>query len=82
MFANVVFSRTKGEEIKLTDDDIDNGVDGVMPDGDDDGSVIKHTITETLPRSPEILCELMDLVICSQQKTCHDISHLFSILFF
>ena len=53
MFANVVFRRTKGEEIKLTDDDIDNGVDGVMPD-DDDGSVIKHTITETLPRSPEI----------------------------
>ena len=54
MFANVVFRRTKGEEIKLTDDDIDNGVDGVMPDDDDDGGVIKHTITETLPRSPEI----------------------------
>ena len=54
MFANVVFRSTKGEEIKLTDDDIDNGADGVMPDDDDDGSVIKHTITETQARSLEI----------------------------
>ena len=30
MFANVKFRRTKGEEIKLTDDDIDNGVDVVV----------------------------------------------------
>lgn len=59
MFANV---RTKGEEIKLTDDDIDNGVDVVMPD-DDDWSVIKNTITETIPRILDIRCEVMELVM-------------------
>ena len=62
MFANVKFRRTKGEEIKLTDDDIDNGVDVVMPD-DDDWSVIKNTITETLPRILDIRCEVMELVM-------------------
>ena len=62
MFANVKFRRTKGEEIKLTDDDIDNGVDVVMPD-DDDWSVIKNTITETIPRILDIRCEVMELVM-------------------
>lgn len=66
MFANVKFRRTKGEEIKLTDDDIDNGVDVVMPD-DDDWSVIKNTITETLPRILDIRCEVMELVMRSQK---------------
>ena len=70
MFANVKFRRTKGEEIKLTDDDIDNGVDVVMPDDDDDWSVIKNTITETLPRSLEIRCEVMELVMWSQKWSC------------
>lgn len=44
------------------DDDIDNGVDVVMPD-DDDWSVIKNTITETLPRILDIRCEVMELVM-------------------
>ena len=66
MFANVKFRRTKGEEIKLTDDDIDNGVDVVMPD-DDDWSVIKNTITETIPRILDIRCEVMELVMRSQK---------------
>ena len=37
IFVKIVFKRTKGEEIKLTDDDlddIDNGDDGKMADDD------------------------------------------------
>ena len=57
MFANVEFSRTKGEEIKLTDDDIDNGVDGVMPDGDDDGSEKAEAAGVDLPRWAMVMTE-------------------------
>ena len=51
IFVKIVFIRTKGEEIKLTDDDlddIDNGDDGKMADddGDEDEGVICHTIIQ------------------------------------
>ena len=51
IFVKIVFKRTKGEEIKLTDDDlddIDNGDDGKMADddGDEDEGVICHTIIQ------------------------------------
>ena len=53
IFVKIVFKRTKGEEIKLTDDDlddIDNGDDGKMADDDgdedEDEGVICHTIIQ------------------------------------
>ena len=74
MFANVVLNRTKGEEIKLTDDepdDIDNGGDDAMPDGDDDGSVIYLTGSVS---SWDLKC-WTHLEKCSQQRT-HQNNHI------
>ena len=70
IFVKIIFKRTKGEEIKLTDDDlddIDNGDDGKMADddGDEDEGVICHTIIQRR-HSGDVSCSCP-----TQQRTHH-----------